>query len=127
MATPPEHPGEGPDDVDEQWAELTARIGPLQDPGPIGGQGPRDYVAPEVDEQFVPPEPGPIITGASRNTLPWVAAAGGPLLLLLMLILWPAAPSVAYLLLAAISVAGVAVLMWRLPHRRNDDDDGAVV
>ncbi len=125
MATPAERPGDGSDDLDEQWAELTARIGPLQVPEPAGG--PRDYVAPEVDERFTPPEPGPIITGTSRNLLPWLAATGGPLLLLLTLMLWPGAPSAAYLLLTAVSVAGLAVLLWRLPHRRSDDDDGAVV
>lgn len=163
MASSPDGPWDTPDDLEARWADLTARLGPLDTGGlddlpehadhsspgdqgvldgaadtypavPAGGppvpSGPRDYAVEEPEEGpgFIPPDPGPVLTGSSRNTMPWIGAVGGPIAVLLMLVLWPAAPPVAYLAALIASIAGMAVLWWRLPvHRDSSGDDGAVV
>ncbi|MGC0250857.1 hypothetical protein [Pseudactinotalea sp. Z1748] len=160
MAGTEDGPPDPPDDLDAQWADLTARLGPL-DPGlpaeftepgtddSPGTQeateptpprwagsapappGPRDHggPGPEGDDgDFAAPDPGPVLGAPTRNTLPWVGAIGGPIVMLLMLVLWPSAPPAAYLTAMGVTMAGLLTLWWRLPvHRRDDDDDGAVV
>ncbi len=144
-------PADDDADLDAQWAELTKRLGPLSMPPQSDGDfpteappsttppentparrrdyGPRDYGVeePEDELEFVPPDPQPIIPGRSRNTLPVAGALLGPLAILSFLVFWPTAPPVAYLAGLTISIASLIVLWWRLPHRKDDDDDGAVV
>lgn len=163
MGSPPgDRPTDGGgEDLDAQWAELTARIGPLEAPDDdnvgegfsdrdgddagvaipgiddrentelnVVSTGPRDYglAFDQQDTGFVPPDPGPVITGASRHPLAWAGALGGPLAILAMLIVWPTAPPLAYFAAFGLTVAGLATLWWRLPHRKPDDgNDGAVV
>ncbi|GAB2474120.1 hypothetical protein [Xylanimonas ulmi] len=104
--------------------------------------GPRDWpTTPEVEaledaeSHFEPPEPGPVLT--SRDplvTLAWAGAAGIPLLAVVALIVRSFVPATHVPgwvgpAAALAFLASVAVLVWRMPQRRDpsDDDDGAVV
>jgi len=83
-----------------------------------------------VDEQeaFVPPDPGPVLGGDPLLTMAWFAAAGVPLLLLVVVVAWRDAPATLVQAACVVFVIGVAVLVWRMPQRRDHgDDDGAVV
>ncbi|WP_146252036.1 hypothetical protein [Xylanimonas oleitrophica] len=105
-------------------------------------QGPRDWpVTPEVEaleeaeSHFTPPDPGPVLT--SRDpllTLGWAGAAGVPLLAVVALVVRSLVPALhipGWVAPAAglVFLAGVAVLLWRMPQHRDpsDHDDGAVV
>jgi hypothetical protein len=80
-------------------------------------------------EGFVPPEPGPVLGCDPLLTMAWLAAAGVPLFLLVVIIAWRDAPAALVQAACAVFVLGVAVLVWRMPGRRDpgDDDTGAVV
>ncbi len=79
------------------------------------------------EDHFVPPDPGPV-AGDPMLSLSWAVVIVVPLFLLFAVAVWRAAPG---LLLAAAGVAWLAALgalVWRMPHRRDDDDGpGAVV
>ena len=105
---------------------------------PLASAGGRDWdgtsqyddAEDEIDEQdaFVPPDPGPVLGGDPLLTMAWFAAAGMPLLLLAVLIFWRDAPPALVQAACIVFVVGVAVLVWRMPQRRErQDDDGAVV
>lgn len=85
--------------------------------------------ADEAEEHFVAPDPGPVLGGDPLLTMAWFAAAGMPLLLLVVVVAWPTAPPALIQAAAVVFVLGVAALLWRMPHRRDDadDDTGAVV
>lgn len=130
---------EGPtdDEVDRRFAELTADL-ELAEPAPTVpdedtpdgvGPGPRDYaLAEEPDEEFEPPEPEPLGTADPLQLLGWAGAVGGPIALIVILVVWPSAPLLVWLTAAAATLAGWAVVIWRLPRSREDpDDDGAVL
>ncbi len=95
--------------------------------------GPRSWVPdPDVDEaenHFVPPDPGPVLGGSPLLTLAWVAVAGLPVLAIVAALVWRDIPMVVLQTAAVLFLAGVGVLLWRMPHRRDPDDDdpGAVV
>ena len=93
--------------------------------------GPRDVDpnAPEPPEEgFVPPEPPPLPRGDLLTRLLWVGAIGGPLFLLVAAIAWRDAPRMLILAAVAAFVGGFVMLVMRMPHDRDeDDDDGAVV
>jgi len=59
----------------------------------------------------------------------WFAALGIPVFWLVVGLAWPDAPRVVVHASIVVFVAGIAVLFWRMPHRRDPDDDdtGAVV
>ena len=59
----------------------------------------------------------------------WIAAAGMPIFLLIVLIAWPTAPTALIQAAGVVFVLGVGVLLWRMPNRRDpeDDDTGAIV
>lgn len=109
--------------VQDAFAELTAEYRRQSLPGP------RDYIADDVDEPFTPPDPGPIASSDVFLTLGWGLLGGGLLVILLSLMLWPSAPRTFHIGCAVAVVIGGAILTWRMPrHRRDDDDDlGAVV
>ena len=71
--------------------------------------------------------------GATGNDSPdacsVLAPAGVPIFLLIVLVVWRDAPPALVQAAAALFVVGVGVLLWRMPHRRDPDDDdtGAVV
>ncbi|MGW6130002.1 hypothetical protein ACWFNE_08250 [Cellulomonas sp. NPDC055163] len=85
--------------------------------------------ADEAEEHFVAPDPGPVMGGDPLLTMAWFAAAGMPVFLLVVVVAWPTAPAALIQAAAAVFVLGVAALLWRMPHRRDDadDDTGAVV
>jgi len=90
--------------------------------------GPRDQAPVEDDDEgFVPPEPPPLGAGDPLVVLAWIGAAGGPLALLLASMFWRGLPAVAIAGIVAVFIASVCYLVFRLPHHRENDDDGAVV
>jgi hypothetical protein len=144
----PEH--RDPDDVDRQWQEIIAGLGPLdagaRDPawpastaaGPAGPDldapdreqsaaparewGPRDYSADEDDGDFIPPEPPALGSGNPAIVLSMIGVAGAPAALLLTAILWPSVPGLVLAVLIAAFVAGAVGLFFALP--RDADRDG---
>ena len=79
-------------------------------------------------EHFVPADPGPVLGGDPLLTLAWCAAAGVPLFMLVVVVAWQDAPTILVRTAAVVFVVAVAVLVWRMPQRREpSDDDGAVV
>jgi hypothetical protein len=83
----------------------------------------------DAEEHFVPPDPGPVLGGDPLLTMAWFAAAGMPIFLLIVLIAWPQAPAALVQAAGVVFVLGVGVLLWRMPNRRDpeDDDTGAIV
>jgi hypothetical protein len=85
----------------------------------------------DAQDHFEPPDPGPVLGGDPLLTMAWFAAAGMPLFLLVVLIFWQDAPIALVQSAAVVFVLGVAVLVWRMPQRRDGDGhdkgDGAVV
>lgn len=90
-----------------------------------------DAAEAEMDERehFVPPDPGPVLGGDPLLTMAWFGAAGVPIALLLMVVAWRDAPTGLVQGAAVVFAISCMVLVWRLPHRReeSDDDPGAVV
>ena len=87
--------------------------------------GPRDYDVDDDDDTFVPEEP-PSLAGTEPLTmLAWLGAVGGPLALLFTAMFWRSAPLLAILGIVGAFVASVVYLIMRLPHEKNEDDDGA--
>jgi hypothetical protein len=164
MADPRDHDAEGHDpehrdrdDVDRQWREIIAGLGPMDvgspdtgwrspAPGPAGPEpdpsapdreevpgrdwGPRDYPVDEDDGDFVPPEPPALGSGNPAIVLSMIGVAGAPAALLLTAILWPSVPGLVLGLLVAAFVAGAVGLFFALPRDADRDgpgDDGARV
>jgi hypothetical protein len=101
-------------------------------PGATAPSDPRSWsVDPALEEQethFQPPDPGPVLGGDPLLTMAWSAVGLAPLLFLLSLTVWPSAPRILLQVASALFVAGLGVLLWRMPHRRDDDaGPGAVV
>ncbi|WP_454048363.1 hypothetical protein [Cellulomonas sp. Marseille-Q8402] len=81
-------------------------------------------------EHFRPPEPGPVLGGDPLLTMAWFAVAGMPVVWLVVLIAWRGAPAAVMQASVVVFLLGLGVLLWRMPHRkddRDDDSDGAVV
>jgi hypothetical protein len=107
----------------------------------VPAEGPRDWPAtPEVEaleeseSHFTPPEPEPVLSRTPLLTLAWVVVVAVPLLTVVGVIVRALVPSLA--VPGWLGPAGglaflsaVAVLVWRMPHRRDPDDtgNGAVV
>ncbi len=83
----------------------------------------------DAEEHFRAPDPGPILGGDPLLTMAWSVVVAVPLFYLVVLIAWQSAPRVVLQVAGALLVAGLAVLVWRMPHRRDgsDEDSGAVV
>jgi hypothetical protein len=88
-----------------------------------------DPAVEEAEDHFVPPDPGPVLGGDPVLTMAWVVVVAAPLLVVASMIAWQDAPSWMIQVAGAAFLAAVGVLLWRLPHRRDEDDDdpGAVV
>lgn len=132
-AAPPatEPPNEPPTDRGHPTPGApAARAG--RPPGMPSSTDPRAWsVDPEAEEQdshFQPPDPGPVLAGDPLLTMAWAAVIVAPVLFLLSVTFWRSAPQVLLQVAAALFVGGLGVLLWRMPHRRDDDDGpGAVV
>ncbi|MGH3652586.1 hypothetical protein [Glutamicibacter sp.] len=107
--------------------ERAAKLEKLFNTGPAAVRGPRDYVAEETPEEFVPEEPAALGSGDPMLNLAWVGAAGGPLGLLLCVLFFRSAPVFIYFGLAIVALLGIAYLLKRLPTERDPGDDGAQV
>ncbi len=143
------------DDLDAQWAELTARLGELRLPPELPSTpppadeprthhpltpGPRDYSpGPATEDEpdpgrdlvdgFQPPDPDPLDQAEPVLVLGWLAVLVGLAVILVCVLAWRAAPGAVWLASSAAVAVGIGVLLWRMPARRDPDDydDGAVV
>ncbi|PFG43486.1 hypothetical protein ATJ88_2183 [Isoptericola jiangsuensis] len=110
-------------------------------PGTAPASGPRDWPTTPEDAaleehatHFVPPDPGPITDREPLTSLAWTVVVAVPLLLVLRVVVGAFVPTFTVPgwltpTLGALFLAGVGVLVWRMPHRRDPDDTdpGAVV
>ncbi|NLE70591.1 MAG: hypothetical protein GX609_00650 [Actinomycetales bacterium] len=113
-----------PDEVEERWARIVTELG--------GGGDPRawapDPAAEEDEDHFTPPEPGPVLGGDPLLTMAWIVVVGVPALLVVAAIVWRDAPTWVLQAAGAAFLAGVGLLLWRMPRDREDDPGpGAVV
>ena len=132
------------------WVTDRRVVRPAREPRPPAEPGPPEPAAPplsgrdwdateqideaerQVDEteHFRPPDPGPVLGGDPLLTMAWLAVALMPVVWLVVLIFWRDAPAVVMQASVVTFVLGLVVLLWRMPHRRDDDHDdtdGAVV
>jgi hypothetical protein len=98
--------------------------------------GPRDWpLSPETEAleeaeaHFTPPEPPPLLSRDPLLTMAWGFVVGVPVLAVIGMVVSAAVPSIAIPPLAGqigigLFVAGLGVLIWRMPHQRDPDDDG---
>ena len=103
---------------------------------PVAGQGPRDWPAtPEVDaldeadSHFVPPEPEPLLSRDPLLTMAWSVVAAVPILTVVLVVVRALVPALhvpGWLgpVGGGLFLAAVAVLLWRMPHHRDPEDDG---
>ena len=136
----------GPQEIEEAWAEIVSDLGSM--PSDVAGDSPRHPTAtpddgPSVvdpihadprgwvaddDDEFEPPDPGPVLGGDPLLTLAWVGAVAPPLLLMAVVVLWQSVPTLVLQIAGVVFLAGLGVLIWRMPARRDDDGGpGAVV
>ncbi|BCW47722.1 hypothetical protein [Arthrobacter sp. StoSoilB13] len=90
-----------------------------------GPMGPRDFEVDDDDGAFVPEEPPSLVGTDPLTMLAWIGAVGGPLALLFTAMFWRSAPLLAILGIVVAFAASVVYLIMRLPHEKNEDDDGA--
>ena len=87
-----------------------------------------DPAVEEAEDHFEPPDPGPVLGGDPLLTMAWAVVVGVPVLFIAAVVLWRDIPTVVLRSAAVAFVAGVGLLLWRMPHRRDEDDGpGAVV
>jgi hypothetical protein len=103
-------------------------------PASADASGPRNWAPdPDVEEaedHFVPPDPGPVLGGDPLLVMAWVAVLAAPLLVLVAVVAWRDMPTWLLEVAGVAFLAGVGLLLWRMPHRRSpddEDDNGAVV
>ncbi|MGC5166519.1 hypothetical protein [Luteimicrobium sp. DT211] len=128
-ASAPEAPA--PDSPADDAPARTIDVAPWVRP-----TGPRDWpTGPEVEDleeqesHYVPPEPPPVLGHDPLLNLAWGLVAAAPLVVLVVLVLVRPFPALVGQIAGAAFLAGIGVLLWRMPHRRDEDDDdpGAVV
>ncbi|QJW36559.1 hypothetical protein [Cellulosimicrobium protaetiae] len=117
----PADPGRGPRDV----------LGSVPVAPWVRASGPRDWpTTPEVEDleeaesHFVPPDPPLVLGRDPLLTMAWALVVGVPLLLLVVLVVVRPYPVIVAQVGGAAFLVGLAILLWRMPHRRDDDDEG---
>ncbi len=110
-------------DVDARWAGIVSTL---------SSAAPRTWSPdPEVEEaetHFVPPDPDPVLGGDPLLTMAWAAVVGVPMLLMVAVIAWRDIPTIVLQVAGVAFLAGVGLLLWRMPRDREDDEGpGAVV
>ncbi len=126
--TPPSDPS-GADDAGRgsgSGPAVTYPVAPWVSARPARELSGRDWSPGEDDESdhFVPPEPGPVLGGDPLLTMAWLGAAGVPIGLLVVLIVWRGAPTVLLQAAGVVFLLSCLLLVWRMPHHRDDDDAG---
>jgi hypothetical protein len=98
--------------------------------------GPRDWpltpeaeALEEADSHFTPPVPPPLLSRDPLLTMAWSFVVGVPVLAVIGMVVSAAVPSLDIPPLVGqiglgLFVAGLGVLIWRMPHQRDPDDDG---
>jgi len=117
----PGAPGRGPADV----------LGSVPVAPWVRASGPRDWpTTPEVEDleeaesHFVPPDPPLVLGRDPLLTMAWALVVAVPVLLLVVLVVARPYPVVVAQVGGGAFLVGLAILLWRMPHRREDDDDG---
>lgn len=97
----------------------------------VRASGPRDWpTTPEVEDleeaesHFVPPDPPLVLGRDPLLTMAWALVVGVPILLLVVLVVVRPYPVIVAQVGGGAFLAGLAILLWRMPHRRDDDDEG---
>jgi hypothetical protein len=113
-----------PDEVDARFTDIVTHLRTPSDPRSWAP----DPEVEEAEDHFVPPEPEPVFGGDPLLTMAWCAVVGVPLLLLVVAVAWRDVPTWVLQVAGAAFIAGAGLLLWRMPHDREDDDGpGAVV
>jgi hypothetical protein len=122
---PPDRPSEPLPDTDDPSAAPAA---------PVRATGPRDWpTTPEVealedaDSHYEPPDPGHVLGRDPLANLAWVLVTVAPLVMLVTLLVARPFPRLLGEIAGAAFLAGVGILVWRMPRDRDDDGPGAVV
>lgn len=122
-------PPETPPPLPRGQAPGARTVRPAQPPAPTGPRAwSPDPEVEEAEDHFEPPDPGPVLGGDPLLTMAWVATVGVPVLLLVAVVIWRDMPSVVLRVAGVAFVGAIALLLWRMPHGRDDDaGPGAVV
>lgn len=102
---------------------------PAEPPAAAGppDAGPRDYEPDDDDGAFIPEEPPSLADSDPLTVLAWLGAVGAPIALLLSAIFWRSAPLLAVVGMVVAFAASVVFLIMKLPHEKDEHDDGARV
>lgn len=123
----PDEPGDDdldPAEVEARWAGIVTELRGARDPRAWAP----DPAVEEAEDHFTPPDPGPVLGGDPLLTMAWVVVVGVPLLLMVAVIAWRDIPSWVLQAAGVAFLAGVGLLLWRMPREREDDaGPGAVV
>ncbi|WP_203335406.1 hypothetical protein [Nocardioides limicola] len=82
---------------------------------------------PLLADRFVPPDPGPLVMPPPVRLTAWIGLLGMPALLLLLGVLRFSLPQPLALVVLAWFAWGFGYLVWRMPRRPDDWDNGAQV
>ena len=119
----PEVPELDDADVAARWAGI---VSTLSAPDPRSWAP--DPAVEEAENHFVPPDPGPVLGGDPLLTMAWSAVVGVPLLFMVVVIAWRDVPALVLQLAGVAFLAGIGLLLWRMPRDRDHDaGPGAVV
>ncbi|MEK8228789.1 hypothetical protein NKG05_26555 [Oerskovia sp. M15] len=77
-----------------------------------------------AESHFTPPDPDVGIGRDPLLTMAWGLVAGIPILLLVGMIVLRPFPTIVAQIAGGLFLGGLAVLVWRMPHRREDDHAG---
>jgi hypothetical protein len=131
-----EQSGSVVEDADRPAGSDDAAPAPVDPPVASRSVGPRDWpttpeteALEEAEDHFVPPDPEPVAHRDPLLTLAWTVTVAVPVLTVVGVVVGAMLP--------ALSVPGwvgpagggaflaaLAVLVWRMPHRRDPEDDG---